>query len=105
MVGSVLIVGGSETTGSVLCATVYYLLRTPEAMNALCHDVRGAIAKEEDIDMLSVAQLSYLHATIQEGMRLYPPAPIGLMRVAPEGGAFIAGHFVPEGVGFVFELC
>lgn len=98
MVGSVLIVGGSETTGAALCATVYYLLRTPEALEELCKEVRGAFGEERKIDMLSAGKLVYLHACLQEGLRLYPPAPVGLMRVAPEGGAVVAGYFVPGGV-------
>lgn len=37
-------------------------------------------------------------ACIKEAFRRYPPVPGSMPRVVPKGGAYIAGHFVPEGV-------
>jgi cytochrome P450 len=104
MVGSVLIVAGSDTTVSALSGTIYYLLRTPEAMKKLCHEIRSTFDEEVDIGINSVKPLPYLHATIQEGLRLFPPAPIGLTRVAPAGGASVAGYFIPGGVSFLIII-
>lgn len=54
------------------------------------HDGTGSISSEVLID------LPYLSAVIEESMRL--GAPLGTFaRVAPEGGAVLAGQFVPEG--------
>ena len=39
--------------------------------------------------------MPYLRAVIEEGLRLYPPVPIGMPRVSP--GASVQGHFLPEG--------
>lgn len=36
-------------------------------------------------------------ACVEEALRRYPPVLFGLPRVVPEGGAIIAGHFVPGG--------
>jgi cytochrome P450 len=36
-------------------------------------------------------------ACIKETLRHYPPVPGSMPRVVPEGGATVAGHFVPQG--------
>ncbi|OBS16867.1 hypothetical protein FPOA_12555 [Fusarium poae] len=43
----------------------------------------------------STSGLTYLNAVIEEGLRLFPPAPFGLPRVCP--GATINGLFIPKG--------
>ena len=37
-------------------------------------------------------------AVIEEGLRIFPSAPIGFVRTVPEGGDTVDGHFVPGGV-------
>ncbi|OJD29661.1 toxin biosynthesis cytochrome p450 monooxygenase [Diplodia corticola] len=93
----IFITGGSETVATALCGILYLLAKNPVAMRALRDEVTAAFARKEDIDMIGVAGLKVLHATICEGMRIYPPVPAGLQRFAPAGGAVVAGHFVPEG--------
>lgn len=51
--------------------------------------------------MESLALLKYLHAAIEEGLRMYPPAPFGLPRWTPAAGAEICGQNVPPKVGLV----
>jgi hypothetical protein len=46
----------------------------------------------------NLAKMRYLNAAIEEGLRMFPPAPVGLPRVSPKGGAMVCGRFVPEGV-------
>jgi cytochrome P450 len=42
-----------------------------------------------------------VNAVINESLRIYPPVPIGVARIAPKGGAMVAGVFVPGGVGLI----
>jgi cytochrome P450 len=44
-----------------------------------------------------VSKLPYLHATIREGMRLFPPLAHPLERLVPVGGVEICGKFLPQG--------
>lgn len=95
---NVLIVAGSETTATLLSGVTYLLCMFPETLAKLTHEVRTSFQKEEEIDFVSVSQLPYMMACLDEALRIYPPAPVGLPRDVPEGGANIAGHWVPEKV-------
>jgi cytochrome P450 len=43
-----------------------------------------------------LGSLPYMNACIEEGLRIFPPVPIGLLRTVPKGGSIIDGHSVPE---------
>ncbi|KAK3939376.1 Isotrichodermin C-15 hydroxylase [Diplogelasinospora grovesii] len=93
---SILIIGGSETTATLLSGVTFFLLTSPETMRKLTEEIRGTFKREEEIDFQSVSQLPYLLACLDEALRMYPPVPIGLPRVVPRGGASICDHYVPE---------
>ncbi|KAB2573753.1 Cytochrome P450 monooxygenase rdc4 [Lasiodiplodia theobromae] len=88
---------GTETTATLLSGLTWYLLRNPEKMKKLVGEIRGAFASEEEMNLVNLQQLKYLDACVQEGLRLYPPVPIGGPRQTPEGGAVICGKWVPGG--------
>ncbi|KAJ5664215.1 hypothetical protein N7507_004946 [Penicillium longicatenatum] len=92
----ILIIGGSETTASLLSGVTYLLLQNPEAHQILKDEVRSAFHSEEDITLISVNQLSYMLACLDEAMRMYPPIANGLPRVCPKGGSQVLGEFIPE---------
>lgn len=95
---SILIIGGSETTATLLSGVTYFLLMNPEPMAKLTAEIRGAFKSEDEIDFVSVSSLQYLLACLDEALRMYPPVPTGLPRVVPKGGASISGNFIPEDV-------
>ncbi|CAI0650064.1 unnamed protein product [Colletotrichum noveboracense] len=94
---SILIIGGSETTATLLSGVTYFLLTNPIAMKKLTDEVRSAFKDESEIDFVSSSNLPYLLACLEEALRMYPPVPIGLPRVVPAGGATICDEFIPEG--------
>jgi cytochrome P450 len=95
---AVLTLAGSETTATLLSGLTYHLLKNPEALRKLTAEIRSAFATEDEIDFKSVASLKYMLACLEEGLRMYPPVPVGLPRRVPAGGDTIIGHYVPEGV-------
>ena len=95
---------GSETTGISLSAVFYFLLKHPKALARLRAEIDqagrdGAFADSETglVTWHESQRLPYLDACIKEAFRLHPAAGLPLERVVPEGGAEIAGHFVPGG--------
>lgn len=94
---SILIIGGSETTATLLSGVTYFLLTNPDCLRKLTEEVRSTFKAESEINFTTVSQLPYMLACLDEALRMYPPVPIGLPRVVPRGGASICGHYVPEG--------
>ncbi|KAJ5248736.1 Cytochrome monooxygenase lcsI [Penicillium chermesinum] len=95
---SVLIIAGSETTATLLSGFVYYVTTHPDVYQKVVSEVRGSLKSYEDISFQNINSLTYLLATLEESLRMYPPVPGLLPRVVPKGGALINGQFVPEGV-------
>lgn len=95
MNAALFIVAGSETTATELCGLTNYLLRNPEVFKKLKGELRSACKTESDINMDVLATLPYMNACIEEGLRIFPPVPIGLLRTVPKGGSLIDGHAVP----------
>lgn len=99
----VFMVAGTETTATALSGLLYHLLRTPEKMEIIVEEVRATFEKDSDIDMRSLEHMTYLNACIEEGLRMYPPVPVGLPRIAPDEGLLVCGEHIP---GKVFiPLC
>ncbi|EED21160.1 cytochrome P450, putative [Talaromyces stipitatus ATCC 10500] len=92
-----LMLAGSETTATVLSGMLYHLLQNPQCLSRLTSEIRSSFKSENDINLNSAAQLRYLHAVLEESMRIYPPVPNSLPRVTPEPGQIICDKFVPAG--------
>ncbi|KAM5346017.1 hypothetical protein ACJ41O_011878 [Fusarium nematophilum] len=93
---SVLIIAASESTATALSGITYLLARNPETLGKLSKEIRSSFNGEDEVDFVSVNKLAYLLACVDEGLRMYPPVPTGLPRITPEGGATVAGHYVPK---------
>ena len=112
---------GSDTTSVSLAGILYSLMRSPlttakvgrafqpSKSNVLItfqlrQELDTAIEERGSTDMLSFQEtqkLPYLQAVIKEGLRLHPATGLPMVRVAPKGGATIAGRYFPEKVGEV----
>ncbi|KAF1913764.1 cytochrome P450 [Ampelomyces quisqualis] len=90
-------IAGTETTATVLSGLMYLLCLHPASLAKLVKEVRSAFPSSDDITMESAVGLPYLNACIKEGMRMYPPVPIGLPHLTPPEGSTICGHYVPPG--------
>ncbi|KAF6808212.1 cytochrome p450 [Colletotrichum musicola] len=90
-----LVIGGSETTATLLSGVTYYLLTHKDALEKLKKEVRSTFTSEKEIDIISVNKLNYMLACLDETLRLYPPVAMGLPRVSPREGATVCGRFVP----------
>jgi cytochrome P450 len=92
-----LILAGSETSATLLSGAVYYLLKNPNWMRILQEELRTTFTTETQINFASVSQLKIMNAIIQETFRVYPPVAGAVPRASPEGGAIVAGTYIPAG--------
>lgn len=95
MNASLLVVAGSETTATFLSGVSYYLCREKDAYRKLAEEVRGTFSSYDEITGHATDRLPYLKAVIDEGLRIYPPVPVGMPRVSP--GETVDGEYLPEG--------
>lgn len=97
-----LIIAGSETTSTLLSGVTYYLLANPDAYAKVQKEIRGAFQKPEEMTLLTTSKLPYLHACLEEALRLYPPTPLALPRRTGKEGAIIDGVAIPGNVSWLF---
>ncbi|KAK6386250.1 Sir2 histone deacetylase Hst2 [Exophiala oligosperma] len=95
-IAAIFMIGGTETTATSLSGTTYYLLRNPEWMEKLKTELRSRFKSLEDIQFDQLTKLPILTACLKEGLRMYPPVPIGFPRAA-SSNCMIQDRFVPEG--------
>lgn len=76
---------------------LYYLLRNPEWISALTKDIRAQYQDIESVTMASLQANKLLDAVLKEGLRMYPPVPVGFPRFVPQGGVELKGYYIPEG--------
>ncbi|CAG7943360.1 unnamed protein product [Penicillium salamii] len=95
---NVLMIAGSDTTSTTLAATLFYLVRRPEALAKLTAEIRSAFTEvEEIVTNSSLGELVYLKACIDEALRLAPAVPGAIPREVMDGGAVVDGVFLPAG--------
>ncbi|KOS17813.1 Isotrichodermin C-15 hydroxylase [Escovopsis weberi] len=95
---NLLIIAGSDTTSTAMAATMFYLLRNPDAMKKVTEEIRSKFNNSEEIiHGATLASCTYLRACIDEAMRLSPSVGGILPREVLPGGITIDGETIPEG--------
>ncbi len=92
------IVAGSETTANALSGMLARLIYNKDKYEILVKEIRGAFKKDEEIRYEKLSELPYLNAVIEEGLRIHPPVPTGLLRTVPKDGDTVDGYWIPGGV-------
>lgn len=95
-----LVTAGADTTAIVLAGVMFYLLRHPDAYARLTEEVLAAFdgAEEGIAPGKRLQSCKYLHAVLNEGLRMTPPVAAELAREILPGGAVIDDKFFPAGV-------
>jgi cytochrome P450 len=76
--------------------TLFFLLEEAECYKLLSEEIRNAFKSYDDIKPGVLASLPYLHACLEESLRVLSGNNTGLPRISP--GALVDGHYVPKGV-------
>ena len=98
-------IAGTETTAGFLSG-LFNLLLLPEnkhILDRLVDEIRNAFETDDDIKFEELVKLPYMTAVIEEGLRMFPSAPIGFVRTVPQDGDTVDGHFIPGGVSIHFS--
>lgn len=95
---SLLVLAGSETTAATLASTTYFALKNPRVMERLVQEIRQAFKSQGDITAAASSNLPYVHAAIQEALRLSPTNPISMPRQVDRPDVKICGMTVPQGI-------
>lgn len=97
---SLFIMAGSETTATLLTGLIYWLLRTSKSLEQVKKEIRSAFAKKSDITILAVSdskRVPYLHACIEEALRIYPPLVTSTDRITTLPVSTVSGVNIPAG--------
>jgi cytochrome P450 len=95
---NLLIIAGSDTTSTAMAATLFYLVRHPDALAKVTAEIRSKFDSLEDIHQGPLLNsCTYLRACIDEAMRLSPSVGGLLPREVLPGGMTIDGERVPAG--------
>jgi cytochrome P450 len=96
---TLLVFAGSETSALTLTGATYFALSNPPVMQRLQREIREAFAKKSSkVTVSAVSELPYLHAVIQETLRMHPTAAVSGPRQV-DRPTEICGFEVPPGVG------
>jgi cytochrome P450 len=90
-----IVAAGSESITTVLSGAINYLLRNPEKLATLTHEIRSTFQSEPQITGAALKSCTYLNAVLNEGMRLCPTIPDSMRRLVPAGGAVVCGQALP----------
>lgn len=96
---TILVLAGSgQTTTMMMASATYFALKTPGVMARLQKEIRNATRGDPaNVTAATVSSLPFLHAVLQETMRLHPALPVGNPREVNRPGISICGVAVPQG--------
>ena len=95
---TMVLAGSGDTTAVAIAATTYFALKNPAVMDKVVSEIREGLGDDpKDCTNPAISKLPFLHATIQEAMRMHPPVPLSPPRLIDRPGAHICGVAIPPG--------
>ncbi|RYP10844.1 hypothetical protein DL764_000396 [Monosporascus ibericus] len=91
-----LMLAGFDPIANQFYSTIYFLTQEPQVFSLLKKEVRGTFKNYDDINPDGLVPLKFLHACLQETLRLHTNASFGMPRISP--GAKVDGTYIPKGV-------
>ncbi|KAG9134443.1 hypothetical protein Leryth_019703 [Lithospermum erythrorhizon] len=77
-----IVIAGTDTTGTLLEWTMSELLKHPEIMKRLKNEIKEVLNGKKDITDSDLVKMQYLKCVIKETLRLHPPIPLLVPRIA-----------------------
>lgn len=93
-----LVLAGSDTTALTLSTAIYLSLQNPDVMEKLQKEVRATFIHEsKEITIGSASELPYMHAVLQESMRIHTPGSVSIPREVNRPDVEVCGLHIPQG--------
>ncbi|XP_071712158.1 cytochrome P450 736A117-like [Rutidosis leptorrhynchoides] len=93
---------GTDTTATVLEWTFTELLKHPKILKKVQEEVRMVMKGKQHINQTDVNKMTYLKAVVKESLRLHPPIPTLVPRVANQD-VKVMGYDVPKGTRVIIN--
>lgn len=92
---------GSDTISCSAQSFIYHMIRLPGAWERARAEILDAQESRGDckgsvVSFADSQKLPYLQACIREALRIFPPAPMGLVRRAGAGGLTVGSRSFPK---------
>jgi len=94
------IFAGSDTTAISTRSIIYYLLKNPQCKQKLVEEIdtlRRQGQLSDPVTLSEADKMPYLQAVMYEALRMHPAVGMSLPRTTPQGGATVAGRYIPAG--------
>ncbi|XP_002967403.2 cytochrome P450 CYP736A12 [Selaginella moellendorffii] len=89
-----LLLGGSETSSTVVEWAMAELLHNPEWMEKLQEEIESVVGRDRMVEESDLAKLELVNAVIKETFRLHPPLSLMIPHTSPEP-RLVAGFEIP----------
>ena len=91
-----LMIAGHETTAYTLSWIMIEIAKHPDVLAKLKKEIGSVVTTDENITVKQLSEMPYLDCVIKEGMRLWPAAALGTIRVMSKDIKYGA-YNIPKG--------
>ncbi|CUA73278.1 O-methylsterigmatocystin oxidoreductase [Rhizoctonia solani] len=102
--GASIFTAGSTTTSSLIKSFFLMACLYPEAAKKAQGEIDSVVGRERIPNLQDRPALPYTEAFVQEIMRMFPPAPLGLAHLTTEDIEF-QGYQIPKGTTINANIC
>ncbi|BDD00565.1 cytochrome P450 [Persicobacter psychrovividus] len=97
-----MLLAGEDTTSNTISWTIFELLKSPDDLQKLVHEIDQTLGKEtQPVSMEQIDQMPYLNAVIQESLRVMPVTPNLYMEALEE--VTVEGLTIPKGMTVMMQ--
>ncbi|XP_030468614.1 flavonoid 3'-monooxygenase CYP75B137-like [Syzygium oleosum] len=97
------IVGGTDTTATMVEWVMAELLQNQNLMNKAVHELTEVVGEDKMVEEHHLPELKYLNAVIKEAFRLHPALPLLVPRT-PHASCVIGGYTIPKGSNIFLNM-
>ena len=93
---TILLIAGLETSSYSISFIMIEIARNPDVLAKLKKEIGSVVTTDENITLKQLSEMPYLDLVIKEGMRLWPAAGVGAVRVTSKDIKYGA-YDIPKG--------